>query len=332
MNTQTELLLNSQGKDKFVLSPYSLNQAFNIFATLVDDATYAQFKSVLNLPSRSELIASVKSSLIKSDAIQIVNFIVENVDKVKDFELKSMVDVVKHKNIPTTINYVNSRVKQITNGQITKLVGEDEVDLELIFLLVNAIHFKSNWKTKFDPSCTRNDVFYNSSKSNPMVPFMNAEGVNAKYGGGEQFRALQLPYEHAGFSMLFIKTDNKLAHSFLNQVRNSLIAQDVDVKIPKFKHTYKTNMASKYEKMGLDLSGLKVPYLADTLPVDVVDIIHQAVVEVDEIGTIASAATVISCRSFGIDSHNTPHFVANTPFYYLIMKNETILFVGYFDP
>jgi len=166
-----------------------------------------------------------------------------------------------------------------------------------------------------------------------MIPFMRHDDLLSKYGKDSTFEALQMPYENEGFSMLFIKTHNPLTPSLLNQVKSSLFTQDVNVKIPKFKQPYKADMLEKYSAMGLNLSVISFPYLADESNGSITNIIHEAVVDVDETGTEASACTVyVAQNGLVFSSHMKTSFIANSPFYYLIMKDETILFVGYFDP
>ncbi|CAL1297714.1 unnamed protein product [Larinioides sclopetarius] len=56
-----------------------------------------------------------------------------------------------------TVEEINDYVRENTNGKIDKLF--DELDPSIVLVLLNAVYFKGEWKTRFDPKVTSNGTF-----------------------------------------------------------------------------------------------------------------------------------------------------------------------------
>ena len=65
-------------------------------------------------------------------------------------------------------------------------------------------------------------------------------------------------------------------------------------------------------------------------PLIIKDVIHQAYVKINELGTEAAAATAVILYTYSAKTPHKPVFYADHPFIFLIQDQETgnILFIG----
>ena len=75
-------------------------------------------------------------------------------------------------------------------------------------VLVNAIHFKANWKLKFSPDLTKKQKFHVTPKKSVDVDMMNIKKkFNFRYNDKLKSKILQMEYAVRNFILL--KLDNK---------------------------------------------------------------------------------------------------------------------------
>ncbi|CAM0874649.1 unnamed protein product [Alopecurus aequalis] len=115
-------------------------------------------------------------------------------------------------------------------------------------------------------------------------------------------------------------------------------------KLPRFKLSFHSSVVGALDKMGLRLPFHEAADLSDMtedddsgFPLVVSDVIHKAVIEVNEEGTKAAAATtkVIKCPKKAPKPPPRVDFVADHPFAYFIVEEETeaVVFAGHvLDP
>jgi serpin B len=109
---------------------------------------------------------------------------------------------------------------------------------------------------------------------------------------------------------------------------------NIDVRLPRFKIAFSTDMRSPLTHQGM---GIAFTSAADFKPMGfphecIASVIHKAVLEVDESGSEAAAATAVIMRTtaaFGAP-HVTPVIVFDRPFLCAIVDDTTgaILFEG----
>lgn len=260
---------------------------------------------------------------------------------------------------PEVVSEANQWVEKTTNGKIKDLVTAADVDPDNVSVLINAVHFKGNWQTKFDQSLTKPETFFHSGRRDMprKVETMAMSGATVGYGflreTGEQ--VLKLPFKtnlagEAVASMYFILPGEgqTLKDSIKSTLTNpqfwgkSGLASNLRqrelsiVKIPKFKIETTVDLKEALSSMPSALSGHIAHIfdhpdfrgIADTPPFAVKKIQQKAYVAIDETGAEAAAATkvVVTTRSAAI----APSFIANRPFSYAIRHEATgeILFVG----
>ncbi len=158
----------------------------------------------------------------------------------------------------------------------------------------------------------------------------------------EKVQVVELPYKGDDLSMLIVLPKSKkpvaiqklvanLSTTQINQWTEQLENRKVFLIIPKFKLQESYQMESLLTKMGMPIAfGSRADFslFNDEQSLAVDSIIHKAVVEVDEKGTVAAAATSIVIKP--ISASYNAEFTADHPFIFMIKDNKTdaILFLG----
>jgi len=223
---------------------------------------------------------------------------------------------------------------------ILELLPSGSIDRSTATVLTNAVYFKGDWKK---PLSVRNWVqpFYNLDGTTTDINMMY-ETDTFGYVEDEQVQVLQLPYKGDELSMLVVLPKSKDAVAMQNLVKNlnttqvsrwteTLEKKEISLYLPKFKLEENYQMESLLTKMGMPIafdSRADFSLFNERLPLVVDSVIHKAVVEVDEKGTVAAAATAIVIDVTSA-SYNA-EFEANHPFIFMIKDNKTdaILFLG----
>jgi len=234
---------------------------------------------------------------------------------------------------------LNAWVQDNTNDKIKRLI-ERPLPSATPMVFLNAVYFKGNWMTIFDPEDTRPGKFYGLTRVSD-VDMMYQEGTYF-YIETPEYQAVEIPYksEEVVITILLPK-DPKGIHTLeqsvdfteLREKLSAVIKQKVRLTLPKFKLSETYDMRGALQNLGLnrvfdpkyaDMTGLSVhPRLA------VDSIIHRALIEVNENGTTAIAVTA------GINKHSLPSpqvavFTADRPFLFFIEDTTTefAMFLG----
>jgi serpin B len=56
--------------------------------------------------------------------------------------------------------FMNTWIAKNTNHKIKNLISESWLNSMTVMVLVNAVYFKGEWETKFDPSKTKKQLFF----------------------------------------------------------------------------------------------------------------------------------------------------------------------------
>jgi serpin B len=243
---------------------------------------------------------------------------------------------------PNTLKTINQWVNTNTNGKISKIL--DEINPDAVLFLINAIYFKGIWQTEFDPLHTRDGDFHLATGGEKQVAMMTRTGDYRYYQNYEEnFHAISLPYGDGRISMyIFLPRresnlntllDNLNAESWENWM-SQFREQEVLLVMPKFKLEYEKTLNTPLKSLGMDIAF--APGLADfsrmaTLEIlgknlYIGEVLHKAVVEVNEEGTEAAAVTSVGVRA----TSAPPAFIVDQPFFFAIRDNDTktVLFMG----
>ncbi|XP_074204095.1 serpin B9 isoform X1 [Camelus bactrianus] len=242
---------------------------------------------------------------------------------------------------------INAWVSKKTEGKIPELLLFNSIDEQTRLVLVNAIYFKGRWNEQFNKSYTSEMPFRVNQEEQRPVQMMFQEGTfRLAHIEEVQAQVLELPYAGEELSMVILLPDHHVALSSVeeNLTFEKLLAwtspgcmksTEVEVFLPRFKLEENYDMGSVLRRLGVvdafqqgkaDLSALSA---ARDLCLSM--FAHRSVVEVNEEGTEAAAASALivveCCMELG------PRFCADHPFLFFIRHNETnsILFCGRFS-
>ncbi|MGC9530649.1 MAG: serpin family protein [Candidatus Bipolaricaulaceae bacterium] len=234
---------------------------------------------------------------------------------------------------------INRWVADKTHGKIQEMLGVGGVSPATRLLLTNAIHFLAGWARPFNSELTVDAPFHRLDGSTVEVPMMT-QCESLPYEQQDGVQVIELPYWGRTLSMVIILPEAGAFEEFESQFTAgqyaqliaSLAQREVRLYLPRFKLDHKLSLARTLEEMGMpeafdpltaDFSGMDG---TGSLFID--QVIHQAVVEVDEEGTEAAAATVVGVPAAMVVSPVT--FRADRPFIFFIRDNttQTLLFMG----
>ncbi|KAF8788593.1 Antithrombin-III like protein [Argiope bruennichi] len=176
-----------------------------------------------------------------------------------------------------------------------------------VMVLLNAVYFKGFWLNQFDKKKTRLEKFnIRGEKKNCKEVEMMHITERFSIAQKESYKVLELPYKGGDISMLIFlpnvinglkDLESSLTCDFLRDLKQNMWMTRVNVALPKFKIDYSKSLKKTFQNMGVrrlfcadaQLGGLSKE--SDGLYAS--DVIHQAVIEVNEEGSEASAATAI---------------------------------------
>ena len=235
---------------------------------------------------------------------------------------------------PGALETLNGWVSKKTREKIPTLFGSDDLS-NATAVLANAIYFKGIWTKQFDKAATREGDFTLPGGGKKRLPMMSQTGVH-KHLRGNGFEAVALSYGEGQVSMyVFVPnaaSDLKTFLGSLNASRwNEWMSQfrqsEIEVVLPRFKVTYEADLNRSLTELGMGIAfGNGADFAPMGLPGHSLSLVkHKAVIEVNEEGTEAAAATggvtTISLK---------PRIEVNRPFFCAIRddKNGALLFVG----
>lgn len=245
---------------------------------------------------------------------------------------------------PQSVNIINDWIEAKTEGLIKDML--DQVSPEAVMYLVNAIYFKADWKYRFDAANTEKAPFKVSPSKEVEVDMMRMdEPTTLRYFRTEELEYLEIPYSTGHYTMGVITSsdfglDDKLQDfSFedLEYWREQASEANWILQMPKFKMRY------KMEDMSEDLKamGLRKPFTPSSTNFNqlfsnpsqdmyISQVIHDALIEVDETGSEAAAATVVEVELTSIAPGEPGIFRLDKPFVFLIQDSHSgaILFMG----
>lgn len=340
-------------------SPYSISAALAIAYEGAKGQTADEMKSVFHFPESHILrpnFAAIYNEINKKGkeyklstgnalwAQQDYQFLSDYLSKVEKYYGGKAANLDFVGESEKSRQTINSFIEQQTNDKIKDLIPQGVLTENTRLVLTNAIYFKGTWANQFDKSDTRDQDFTTISGQKVKAPMMQLTGEDAEFNYGEtdDIQILEMPYAGEGLSMLVLlpKENNleaveaSLTNDKLSEWKNMLSEQRVDIYVPKFKFDSKYSMVETLSNMGMptaftdtaDFSGMD-----GTQDLLIKDVVHQALVEVNEEGTEAAAATAdVGYTTESIKPRMPIIFRADHPFIFIIQEKGTgnILFMG----
>lgn len=249
---------------------------------------------------------------------------------------------------PSAKTRINSWVSDKTHGKITSIV--DRIDPSNILFLVNAIYFNGTWTMPFDKQATEDHDFTLADGKVITVPMMFHHG-HYEYLQGDGFQFIKLDYGKTRRMSMYVVLPAKSSSlaALYKQLtpgnwsqwikRSGGRSSVVELSLPRFKMKYETEAKKSLSALGMAVAfdPLKANFTAmcpipPTPNVFIGNVKHKAVVEVDEVGTVAAAATSVGMVGTAMPGPQPPPIVmvVDHPFFFAIRDNMTqeILFLG----
>lgn len=342
--------------ESFFASPLSISMAFGMALNGADDDTYTQMRDFFG----HEALTNEEINEVFRDLIGLL----AGLDPQVRMEIANSVwyregFAVLEEFLQTNAEYFDAEVAELdfsdqaapdiinawiedkTNGLIEEMI--EEIGPDVVMYLINAIYFKADWAVQFDPDDTRDEPFITGSGEQTDVPMMQVRDGFGYYQN-DDWQVVDLPYGNGDFSFTaFLPADSDdlsdFAGSLTRQDFEAVISQletdTVTVYMPRFEIDY------DYEEIMEDLidMGLTLPFgeggpadfrrIHPYEPLVISDVMHRAVINVDEEGSEAAAVTVIEFERTSVGPQQTI-IRLDRPFLFFIRErsSNTILFMG----
>ena len=237
------------------------------------------------------------------------------------------------------LDEINGWVKTKTEGNIEKILEELSPDSACV--LLNAVYFKGNWKTPFKAGNTgKADFHLSPDKAVSVVTMSRSDSFQVLRDNN--LIAVEMPYQTSA-SMVLIMPDKAEGMKELQDKLSEAMIQDlcqrlkggkgeyIKLFMPKFRIATSYDLIPQMKQLGIadafdfDKADFKAMY--GETPVKISQIKHKATLEVDEMGSVASAATAVEMQFY---SAPPPAIRFDRPFLVLIRESSTgtNLFMG----
>jgi serine protease inhibitor len=344
--------LNSESN--FMISPLSVAMALGMTYNGAENQTKQAFEQTLRYDgmSRSDINrihGDLLTYLLKADpkvAMEIANSIwvdhlftlMKAFADTNTYYYKAEVASVDFSS-PGAEDIINNWVSDKTHDKITSII--DEIPSSAVMYLINAIYFYGTWTMKFDRDQTSDMAFTYGDETTGTVKAMKIK-ADVDYYGNDLFSAIELPYGDGKFVMDVLLPDEGntvtdvidwlALHSDGKWFDDFHKANDLLIRLPKFKFEYETLLNKPLQNMGLaiafsgnaDFSGM----LENAKNLAISRVIHKTYIGVDEKGTEAAAVTAVEIELTSAGPGAS--FIVNRPFLFIIREKETasVLFTG----
>ncbi|XP_074528472.1 alpha-2-antiplasmin [Halichoeres trimaculatus] len=231
-----------------------------------------------------------------------------------------------------SVEEVNQWVENATNGHIPNFL--ESIPHDVVLMLMNAVYFKGEWQTRFDPQATSKGVFYLDNQNSVSVDMMKSAQYPLRLLEDPELEAQVASFPFKGntsFLIVMPLPGGRNMTSMLSKVnipdlyRRLPQEKTMQVNLPKMKLQYRKDLEEALTRMGLGslFSGPDLSGISDS-PLKVSSVRHASTVELSEEGVEASATTVItSMRSVSL-------FSVNSPFLFALIDDASLtpLFMG----
>ena len=225
---------------------------------------------------------------------------------------------------------INDDVGCTTRGLIPRLLPPGSIDEAIAAVLVNALYLKAAWKLPFRKANTSDAPFHAPSGTRDVPTMWLGERVGYAHAGGWQ--AVQL-VAAGGLQALVLLPDDDLAEAeaaldpaALTSLLDGIRFKPVELALPKVSLDVPSSLTGVLRGLGVrtmftdkaDLSGLSPdPRLT------VSEVLHQAVLRVDEQGFEGAAATAVTMRLTSMIIDEPVAVTVDRPFLLLVRHAAT---------
>ena len=346
-------LAASQPDSNFVDSAYSLATALAMLELGAEGDTQTQIATVLHSAGvSSELQAAawkqLDASLLATAQTDGISLDVANAIWLQQglpFDATFLNTLVRNFSAPSSqvdfqgdpqgaANLINQWVSSATDGMIPSVVSPQDVQ-SLKLVLADAIYFDAHWEYQFDPDSTAPGPFFLPDGSQVSAQMMYGELLTLPSYIGDGVTAVEMPYVGGHFAAdVIMPTSEPLADFVASLTPATLtgIEQDltsteyVDLTLPKFDISSQESLIPMLQALGMqdafdgaaDFSGID-----GSRDIQVGLLEQKAIMNVDEVGTTAAAATIVGGMGGGGPLPPITYVTINHPFLFVIRDTVT---------
>ncbi|CAL8353405.1 unnamed protein product [Lota lota] len=328
-----QLLENLEPTEKepnVIISPLSISLALSQLALGAANETEQVLMSHLHgntLPCYHESLHNVLEQL-KSDDLQIATriFLRQGFEPKPKFTEDSQRLYESEPAVLEGLQQINSWVEQATNGKMSAFLTS--LPSNWLLMLINAVHFKGEWSSRFDPQLTSKGAFHLNENQLVEVEMMEGPKQPLSMYNDQQMgaRVARLKFRKSMSLIMVMPTSRRVNVSRLveklsiSDIYSRLPEeQAVKVTIPKLKLEYTQELQDVFTNLGLGemFSNPNLAGIADA-PLMVSSVMHKSSMELNEEGAEAAAATAVI-----ISRLSTPIFSIDRPFFFTLVDDKT---------
>lgn len=350
------LLRASPSAKNLLLSPYSIHAGLSLARIGAAGATraaldrvvlpggwgadtlshYAALHAAIQTPLESG-VCTLANSIWISDRGSFTDAFVAEASK----GFRAEVRTINFESSDNARRTINEWVSSKTNSLIPSLLPASMPDPKTSAALVNALYFKAAWDTTFPKELTRDGDFHLAGGDKVRIPMMQLDS-SVPYFENSQWQAVQLAYDQEAYTyLLLVPRDRKDTDAIVRALSPTLIQtalqsakfSPVLLSMPRHQIRHSSELTQSLRSRGITLPfSSEANYSAMTkLSATIGAIVHEAVVQVDEAGTEAAAATaMIMAKSAFIPANTRREIKADHPFAFAIIHSASRapLFIG----
>ncbi|WP_160050206.1 MULTISPECIES: serpin family protein [unclassified Nocardiopsis] len=326
-----------------VWSPYSVGTVLALLATGAAGETLDELRALLGAEP-ADVLESLDAAVAADPGLELAAlnglYVPADLKVVPDFEARVRGRAgaeVEHADFTHDADGVrsriNRRVAEVTRGLIPELLPPNSVHRDLRMLLVNALWVKVTWPEPFDPGLTRDRPFH-APGGRRRIPTMH-RSARLRHARARGWSMVSLPGDHE-LTLDVLLPDERTASpgpvpaGVLAELYRRGASQQVELALPRFRVETETSLLEPLAALGVRriatgdarFDGIS----AESLRAD--EILHQAVLRVDERGAEGAAATAVMMLRASVTPSRPVRFTVDRPFAFVLRRRGAVLFLG----
>ncbi|NXX69707.1 ZPI inhibitor, partial [Spizella passerina] len=308
-----------------IISPFSVSALMSVYMMATKGETHRQIVKGLNLHD-------VKDRVDHQHLPALFKQLTGNITMNEEFLLMR----VDFENLTQAKLFINQKINKMTKGKIPRLF--EELDRHNRVVLVDYIFFKGKWVYPFNSKFTEIETFHINKYRSVQVPMMfKSDKINSTFDENLRCTVIKIPYKGNAHMLIvipekegdYISIEDHLTAELVESWLGNMKTRKVDISFPKFKLEQKYKMKKLLQSLGIKklfTRSADLSHLTDHEYVAVSQVVQNAVIEVDEEGTEAAAASGSEITAFTVP----PVIKVDRPFLFMIFEEtfKTLLFIG----
>lgn len=234
---------------------------------------------------------------------------------------------------------INTWVANQTQNKIPEFFAPQALQAATTLVVTNAVYFKGAWLFPFSKDKTTEQPFTLLTGDQVAVSMMS-QTASLPYSEDEEVQIVELPYVSQRLALVLVlprqrnglpELEARLSNEYLTRQITRLRPQKIAVSLPRLNIATQLSLPDALKNMGMTDAFMLPPAnfagMTGKQDLFISDVLHQTVLEVNEEGVEATAATAVT-MSRGFAQY--PVVQADHPFLFVIRDTHTngIIFLG----